>query len=114
MSANVASNVIRFPIEKRQQEIFQEEIGDLEMLETYVDDLTADVITSFIESGFPVDTDDYIQDISLVFESIRSITFKSNQVYHPVQDLADTMFAEAVRQLTDDRQLCLDFGDEND
>lgn len=114
MNANCVSNVIRFPVEKRLQAINAEEDVELEIIENYVDDLTSDVLSSFIESGYPVEGDDYIQDISLVFESIRSLTFKSNSIWHPVQDLADTMYADAVRLITDDRQLSLDFGEEKE
>jgi hypothetical protein len=111
MTANVVSNVVRFPIEKRKEQISLQNSEDLDYIEDYVDELTGDVVGFFIETGYPVDQEDYIQDISLLFESIRSITYKANDLYHPVQDIATTMFSEALRIL-DTQQLCLDFGEE--
>jgi len=113
MSANVVSNVIRFPVEKTKKDVlFDSGTINLDHLEDYIDDLTTDIICTFVETGYDVTGDDYIQDVSLMFESIRSLTYKANQTYHPVQEIADTVFLDLVYDFLDDKQLSLDFGEE--
>lgn len=111
MSANVTSNVIQFP----QKEV-KSQIDDLlqESLETYCDEITSDILVSMTEQDFPVCSEEYIQDISLLFESIRSIAFKAHGLHHPIQEIANTIFSIALDHRSNDMQLSLDFGGEDD
>jgi uncharacterized protein YehS (DUF1456 family) len=74
MCANVISNIIQFP---QKEEKGQTDNLLLKSLETYCDEITSDILVSMTEQDFPVSSEDYIQDISMLFESIRSIAYKS-------------------------------------
>lgn len=111
MCANVISNVIQFP---KKEEKGQTDNLLLKSLETYCDEITSDILVSMTEQDFPVSSEDYIQDISMLFESIRSIAYKSQGLPHPVQEIANTIFSIVTNQLSNDMQLPLDFDDEHD
>jgi len=114
MIANSVSNVIQFPISQRKESILSDSVTVLKDLEEYCDELTSDIMTSMLTEDFPVDSDDFIQDISLLFESVRSIAYKSHGLFHPVQDVANTMFFSAVVEMLNDQQLSLDLDDDDE
>jgi hypothetical protein len=100
------TNVVHFPLEKRQQKIISEfEKIDNSILDL-TDDLLSEILTILYEEGYHFDIEDYEYDTSFVFESIRSLLCKLNNIEHPLQEFCEEMFetvlavnSEADKQL---------------
>lgn len=102
------NNIIRFPVEQRKESIEKEQEEQIEELEHMIDDLVSDVLTFLHEIGYDVDNDDYIQDVSLFFESFRSFIFRMCGVQHPAQQFAEKIFQQHMIYSNPD-QISFDF-----
>lgn len=106
----IMSNIVKFPTEKRQKDILDQDSQYFDNIETYIDELASDIISTLFDDGYAVNKDEYIKDVSLMFESLRSLVFRMNDIPHTFQYSADLLFSDII--VEDDNQLCLDFGDE--
>jgi hypothetical protein len=86
------TNVVAFPYERRQQKI----INEFEKLDNGIMDLSdgilTDILTILYEEGYSFNVDDHESDVCLLFESIRSLICKLNEVEHPMQELSEEIF----------------------
>ena len=84
------NNVIRFPIEKRLID-YNEPSVDLEQM---CDMYAGALLTDLHEDGYDISNEDYVYDISLMFESLRSLVFKFNSITHPMQGFSQTLYTD--------------------
>jgi hypothetical protein len=86
------TNVVAFPYERRQQKI----INEFEKLDNGIMDLSDDILTEILtilyEEGYSFNVDDYESDVCFVFESIRSLVCKLNNIEHPMHELSQDLF----------------------
>lgn len=106
------SNILLFPGKNKLKQIQAEKankIDEEDHLEVLVDDVVGDVITLLIDEGMMTEEDDdrCIYDISLFYESLRSMIFKMNDREHALQQLAQGMYTTI--QYYDPNQLEFDF-----
>lgn len=104
------SNIVKFPTEKRQQDILNQDNELFDSIETYVDELASDIVSTLFDDGYAINKDEYIKDVSMMFESLRSLILKMNDLPHSFQYSADILFSENF--FYDENQLCLDFGED--
>lgn len=128
MAYNAVTNIIEFPIERRKKQINKKKMesegfsvklysGSLEELEQtceyepHADALMENLLSDMYEMGFDVQVqcDENAFDISLAFETIRSLLFKFSGNYHPLQNFAESIYAECVNNFENDKQLEFDF-----
>lgn len=111
--SEIANNVVRFPIEKRKQEVDSERYEYLDSLETLCDDIVSDVLSIMYDLGYDIETPEYSPTISLVLESIRAFVFFINDLDHPMQDFAKNMYDTYIgNEEFNKKQLELDFGED--
>ena len=106
----IMSNIVKFPTEKRQQDILNQDNELFDSIETYVDELASDIVSTLFDDGYAINKDEYIKDVSMMFESLRSLILKMNDLPHSFQYSADILFSENF--FYDENQLCLDFGED--
>lgn len=107
-------NIIKFPIEKRKKQIEQQKDGLLrekEALVDYLEDLSEDIVNDcldfLLDEGFDITNEKYVYDVSLFFETTRSLVFKMSDEHHPLQYFAHGMFSKYDTK--DNPQLEFDF-----
>ena len=100
-------NVIKFPLERRLDQIAWQKIeaewantarDDKQIaIEEVVDALVAEFIFMMIEDfGINADDERYIYDVSFFYETIKSLVSKFNGVTHPIQQLADNIYRSHI------------------
>ena len=109
------SNIIHFPVEQRLREINEERDYFSDSLETLSEDLTSDILAELYNNGYEIDSDDYVYDVSMLFESLRSLIFRLNDIEHPVQKFSKVIYEKYLTQnIVEEMQLSLDFGEEHE
>ena len=74
---------------------FHQELEEVDPLDDLVDDLTDIVFNGFRKAGFDnLNQTEYIKDLGLINESIRSYLLKLMEEYHPLQDVAEAFFRD--------------------
>lgn len=105
-------NVIRFPIEKRIESIANEDIAYNEIIDD-VEVVCEETLTVFVEDlidcGYDVTGEDYVIYISLLYEAIKSLLYKTRNLDHPLQNLAITMYQDYITAREDSGQYEFDF-----
>lgn len=95
----MTNNVIVFPKMKRDtppqslEELHEKrETVKREHAEMVLDDVMSNVFYHLSEEGFDMSDDDCIKTTALLIESMRSAMYKSVDIFHPLHDIADSMF----------------------
>ena len=105
-------NVIQFPVEKRVEQIAKEdellEIA-IENIESTCEEVMTVLVEDLLEYGYSVSDENLVIDISLLYEALKSILFKINELHHPMQSLAYTMYKDYVDGQEENPQLELEF-----
>jgi hypothetical protein len=91
ISMEEKNNVIRFPIERRLDAEFKPASEDLEDM---CDQYAGFLLTELHHDGYDISNEDYVYDISLMFESLRSLLFKFNSITHPMQGFSQTLYTD--------------------
>ena len=99
----MTNNIINFP-NIRKERLIQKELE----LEELTDDIVTDVFSFLIENDMDVSHEDYVYDISMVFEAMRSLIYKIHDLHHPLQILCQDMYKYHPVDL-EERQLEFDF-----
>jgi len=95
----VTDNVVLFPGSKREsppQSV--EEIVDRvtqtrkEHVEGVMMDLIPDLIHMFGSYGLDVSSDEYIKDVAMIMESIKSMISRQYNLEHPFHSMVDNIF----------------------
>lgn len=113
MINNGMSNVIPFPKKKKEESSVT---VDLEYLDFLTDELTQDIAEFLHDDGFDVGNENYIFEVSMLYESIKSLLYKMSNVYHPMQKFANNVYSPFYDTTTGEEidtpeQLEFDFGD---
>lgn len=113
----MANNIIRFPVERRiaQSTLTDKELRaiDLEacyaLADNYSEEITSDILAFLHDEGMKIDGSTNVNDISMVFESIRSMLLKHHSIYHPIQVFVDSMYERSQEASHNPHQLEFDF-----
>jgi hypothetical protein len=92
-------DVIKFPTQEviaRDQAITEEVNKAVERIDMYCDEIFDSVVIDLLEDGYDVTSDEYIIDISMAYEAIKSLLFKAEKLHHPIQELSKTMYELTV------------------
>ena len=101
------NNIIRFPIERRMDLRLDE---PSEELENMCDSYAANFLNDLYYEGYDISDEKYIYDVSLMFESIRSLIFRFNSLDHPMQDFSKSLYSSAEKRIEQNqKQLEFDF-----
>lgn len=120
-------NIIRFPIERSRErrrkkidelsdvEFSRYEITSSDYLEScyaradnYAEEITSDILAFLHDEGMPIESSSNVNDISIVFEALRSMLLKHHDIYHPIQAFVDSMYERNTTNINPD-QLEFDF-----
>jgi len=98
------TNVVHFPLERRQQKI----ISEFEKIDNSILNLTDEILSEILyilyDEGYTFDAEELEYDTSFVFESIRSMICRLNNIEHPLQEFCEEMFETVLA----DKQLEFD------
>ena len=108
---NSMSNVIEFPIDRRLEQMAIEDgfniYDKVETAELDTDQYLSEMLSSMFNNDYRVDNEDYVYDISFLYETLKSFIYKMNDCHHPIQHFAKNLYWDAVHP--DDAQLEFDF-----
>lgn len=107
------NNVIQFPKIKREKSSV-----DLDYLEFLTEDITQDLVEFLYDEGYDVSDQAYIFEVSMMYESLKSLLYKMNNEYHPMQKFANNVYSAFYDRDKDEEievpvQLEFDFYDED-
>ena len=85
----------------------------IELADELCGEITEDLLLYLDEEGIldintANETDFYTNDISFFYETLKSLIYKSDNEYHPFQNMAYTLF-ELDQNEEDSSQLCFEF-----
>jgi len=108
---NSMSNVIEFPIDRRLEQMAIEDgfniYDKVETAELDTDQYLSEMLSSMFNNDYRVDNEDYVYDISFLYETLKSFVYKMNDCHHPIQHFAKNLYWDAVHP--DTTQLEFDF-----
>ena len=69
------------------------------------------VVEEMVAEGYKVDGEEFIYDVSFLYEVIKSLVLKMEGHYHPIQDFANELYINYFAELEKDgpHQLSFDF-----
>lgn len=86
------NNVIQFPKKKDRQKYSPN--FDVEYLDFLTEDITEDFLEFLLDEGYQIDDPQYIFEISMLYETLKSLLYKMNELSHPLQDLAYDFYSD--------------------
>lgn len=105
------SNIIEFPIERRYEQMAIEAGFDTydrsEMAELETEAFLGELLQSMFKEKYNVADENYIYDVSFLYESLKSFIYKMHDCDHPIQTFAQNLYFDA--ELPNDSQLEFDF-----
>lgn len=119
MTTKSGNNVYDFiAIKKRKQK--EKEPGvtltsySIEVIDELCQDVTSDILSFLMEENILPDdfSDSYTSDIALLYESLKSFVYNTDNSYHPLQTMAYTLYDFDDGE--EEKQLCFDFYKEVD
>jgi hypothetical protein len=99
----MSNNIIPFPTKKRLRQI-TEEVSQTDLL---ADEIVSDVIAFLVEEGYNIDNENNLYEISLFYESCRSMLYKFDNKEHPLQTMANELYK--IFEYENEEQLEFDF-----
>lgn len=102
-------NIIPFPTDRQKKSLFDDEYRweEEKRINVIIDDIVGEMFEALLENDFDMTGNEYMYYNSFLFESIKSLMYSTRQIYHPMQDLALTLYDSV--QLTSEDQLEFDF-----
>lgn len=107
------SNVIEFPLDRRLEQMA---IADgfanysvSESAEIETEEFLSDLLSEMHKSAYDISNENFIYDISFLYETMKSLLYKMNDVYHPIQDFSKNLYGDTVWSWPDSPQLEFDF-----
>lgn len=89
------NNVIKFPVKKKKNAQVDAEAAkafQVECAETVISNLFEYVIYFLGKEGYDITPDKLAPDSTLLFNAIRSATYRTMGVEHPLHEIADDLF----------------------
>ena len=100
----MTDNVILFPRRKNGPPETMEEIIEtvtnnrIEQIGLLMGEMVYNMIELFESNGIMIDQEEYMKDVAMIVESMKSALHKYFGVTHPFHDLVDTIFEVKVRE----------------
>lgn len=105
------SNIIEFPLDRRYEQMAVDAGFDTynrsELAELETEEFLSDLLQSMYSEKYNVADENYIYDISFLYESLKSLVYKMHECEHPIQTFAKNLYFDA--EVPDDSQLEFDF-----
>lgn len=106
------SNVIEFPMDRRVEQMAIDAGFDaydkVETADIDTDQFLADLLTIMFDNDYAIDDEQYMYDVSFLFESMKSFVYKMNGCYHPIQRFAINLYSN-IGDYPNEQQLEFDF-----
>lgn len=106
------TNIIEFPLHRRLEQMAYEDgffASDehIATLEDETDQMLHGLLQDLFAANYRVDNEDYVCDISFMYESLKSLILKMNNIDHPIQMFCTNLYWDALHP--DSPQLEFDF-----
>ena len=106
-------NIIEFPIDRRiEQMAIQDGFAamnfDITNIEEETDQFLAGLVQDLFAANYRVDDEEYVCDISFMYETLKSLLLKMNNIDHPIQMFCSNLYWDVLHQ-DEDKQLEFDF-----
>lgn len=116
----MTKNIIQFPIERRMDAIAWAElerktqVKDDDVVndeqQSMIEHLIQVVVDEMVAEGYGVDGEEFIYDVSFLYETIKSLVLKMDGHHHPVQDFAANLYESYYDEVAESSlQLSFDF-----
>lgn len=107
----MSNNIVQFPLDKRLEKIYEEDEKRMDKefeinsdIENIADDLLENLMIDLYEAEYTdLESDNYVYDVSILYESIKSLIAKINDTYHPLQIFAEQLYTNAIRDMNDNQ-----------
>lgn len=93
------SNVIQFPKSKNNTppQTIEEMVADIDRLrrdhaDEIANSMIPQLIGMYMSNGVDVDQHEYIKDVSMIVESMKSLLYKYFDIDHPFHDMIESVF----------------------
>jgi hypothetical protein len=107
------TNVIPFPLDRRQKEQEDREWDEIVEQVRIIDERTEMVVTELMEELLvdepDIVEDKYLYDVSFVYECVRSLLLKQRELHHPIQALASNIYEADNQSIENPFQYEFDF-----
>jgi hypothetical protein len=105
------NNVIEFPLDRR---LAQMAIADgftnysvFESAEIETEEFLSELLSGMHNSSYDICNENFITDISFLYETMKSLIYKMNDVYHPIQEFSYSLYSPMM--CNDSSQMDFDF-----
>ena len=105
------NNVIEFPLDRRFEQMA---IADgfavysvSESAEIETEEFLSELLSEMHKSAYDIADEKFVYDISFLYETMKSLLYKMNDVYHPLQDFSEKLYCDV--DYPDSPQLEFDF-----
>ena len=78
-----------------------------ESAEQETEEFLSDLLSEMHRSAYDISNENFVCDISFLYETLKSLMYKMNDVYHPIQDFSKNLYSDMV--WPDSPQLEFDF-----
>jgi len=89
--------VIEFPLDRRYEQMA---IADgfanysvFESAEIETEEFLSELLSGMHASSYDISNENFITDISFLYETMKSLIYKMNDVYHPIQDFSHSLYS---------------------
>ena len=104
------SNVIEFPIDRRIEQMAIDDgftYEKVDEIEHDIDHFLSELLREMFDNEYRIDGEEYVCDVSFLYESLRSFVYKMNDLDHPIQLFSRNLYHDIIDPNT--TQLEFDF-----
>lgn len=104
------SNVIEFPIDRRFEQMAIEDgftYEKVDEIEQDIDHFLGELLREMFDNEYRIDGEEYVCDVSFLYETLRSFVYKMNNLDHPIQLFSRNLYRDIIDPNTS--QLEFDF-----
>ena len=110
-------NVISFPLHRRRESILYQELEkaladdqeEYDMTLEHTDEILGMIISEMVELGYPLADEEYICEVSFMWEAIKSCLMRALGKDHPLHDVAEKLYSQYIREEDDPIQMEFEF-----
>ena len=106
------NNIIEFPMDRRVEQMAIDAGFDLydkvDAADQDTDQFFADLLSIMFDNNYAIDDEQYIYDVSFLFESMKSFVYRMSGCYHPIQRFASGLYSN-MGDYPNEQQLEFDF-----
>lgn len=78
-----------------------------ESAELETEEFLSELLADMHAAEYDIANDNFVYDISFLYETMKSLVYKMNDVYHPIQDFSKNLYSDLVHP--DSPQMEFDF-----